>query len=161
MGSGLADEDAQWAFLAETLAEAEDQPVAVWIHKPLFNPGPAETGATAHRYVVPEARDRLLTLFKTARVLLVASGHTHQHRRTRHAGVDYVWCPSTGYVLKSAALQPVIGTKEVGFVDYSFAPDGVTVAIRRVPAMVDHDIADFPDAYGEYGWPAKPALAKA
>lgn len=157
-GSGLSDEEEQWAFLEEALADAERQPVAVWIHKPLFNADPAESGETAYRYVVPAARDRLLALFATARVMLVASGHTHQHRRTRVAGIDYVWCPSTGFVLKSAALQPAIGTKEVGFVDYGFAPDGVTIAIRRVPAMIDHDIADFPNAYGDHGWPPKPAL---
>jgi 3',5'-cyclic AMP phosphodiesterase CpdA len=158
LGSALPDEDAQWAFLAEALDEAEERPIAVWIHKPLLNRDPGETGETAYRYVVPAARDRLLALFATAPVKLVASGHTHQHRRTRTAGIDFVWGPSSGFVLKSAAMQPVIGTKEVGFVDYSFAPDGVaTVAIRRVPAMLDHDIADFPNAYREHGWPPKPA----
>jgi 3',5'-cyclic AMP phosphodiesterase CpdA len=161
-GSQLPDEDAQWAFLAEALDEAEDRPIAVWIHKPLLNKDPAETGETAYRYVVPAARDRLLALFASAPVKLVASGHTHQHRRTRVAGIEFVWCPSTGFVLKSAAMQPVIGTKEVGFVDYSFAPDGsVSIAIRRLPTMIDHDIADFPNAYGDYGWPPKPAAQTA
>ena len=47
------------------------------------------------------------------------------------------------------ALQPRIGTKEVGLVEYEF--DGVEVAVRFVtPAGAQHlDIVDVPGAYGD------------
>lgn len=144
--SGLPVEQAQWAFLENTLANAGTAPVALFGHKPLFRDEPGETGGAAHRYVPPGPRTRLLDLMQTADVRLVACGHVHQHREFEFDGVRHVWGPSTAFVLPDD-LQPRIGTKAVGMVAYEF--DGSEVSCRFVQAngMVDTLITDVP-AYG-------------
>ena len=146
LGSGLAAEDAQWSFLASAAAQAKTRPVALFVHKPLFNRDPAETEVN-HRYVTPESRRRIRKTLGDANVKLVASGHLHQHRRHRVGEIDYCWAPSTAYVL-SDRRQPVIGTKRVGYIDYTFDDTRVTVTIVEPPGVVTHDLDDFPEAYG-------------
>jgi 3',5'-cyclic-AMP phosphodiesterase len=43
LGSGLAAEDEQWSFLASAKARVGRRPVALFVHKPLFNERPTET----------------------------------------------------------------------------------------------------------------------
>jgi len=62
--------------------------------------------------------------------------------------VCHVWAPSTAFILPDE-LQPRIGTKEVGLVEYDF--EGTEVAVRFVtPAGAQHlDLSDVPGAYGD------------
>ncbi|HYM31780.1 MAG TPA: metallophosphoesterase [Candidatus Cybelea sp.] len=146
MGSGLADEAAQWSFLAGAVAMAGRRPIALFIHKPLFNEHVAEKEVVG-RYVPPEQRRRLDDVLRGANVKLVASGHVHQHRHRNVAGVDYCWAPSTAFVLPDR-LQPCIGTKRVGYVAYTFAEDEVAIEIVEAPELTNHDLDDFPEVFG-------------
>lgn len=146
-GTGLDAEATQWTFLADALADAGARPVALFLHKPLMKDDPGEAIAAAHRYVPAAARDRLLRAFGAARVRLVACGHVHQHRVLRHAGIDHVWCPSTAFVLPDD-LQPRIGEKAVGFVEYRFDGDDVAIRVGRAEGMRDMLLTDVP-AYGD------------
>lgn len=148
LGSGLPAEDAQWAFLEQAFSRAGDRPVALFLHKPLFRDTPDEAHEAAGRYVLRGPRARLLGLARQARLRLVACGHVHQHRMFEHEGVCHVWAPSTAFILPDA-MQPRIGTKEVGLVEYVF--DGTGVTVRFVtPAGARHlDLVDVPGAYGD------------
>jgi len=70
---------------------------------------------------------------------LVASGHVHQRRDFTYSHTRHVWAPSAGFIL-SDARQEVIGTKEVGMVEYRFRPDGFEVLHVRAPGQVDVDV---------------------
>ncbi len=148
LGSGLPAEDAQWAFLEQAFAEAGERPVALFLHKPLFRDTPDEEHEASGRYVLRGPRAQLLSLMRKANLRLVACGHVHQHRMFEHEGVRHVWAPSTAFVLPDA-MQPRIGTKEVGLVEYEF--NGTEVAVRFVtPSGAQHlDIVDVPGAYGD------------
>lgn len=146
LGSGLAAENEQWSFLSSVAARAKSRPVAVFVHKPLFNRDPAETEVN-HRYVTPDSRRRLDESLAGVNVRLVASGHLHQHRRHHVAGIDYCWAPSTAYVLADRR-QPVIGTKRVGYIEYVFDDGHVAGTIVEPPGLVTLDLDDFPEAYG-------------
>jgi 3',5'-cyclic AMP phosphodiesterase CpdA len=148
LGSGLPAESDQWAFLEQAFALAGDRPVALFMHKPLFRDTPDEAHEAAGRYVLRGPRARLLGLARQADLRLVACGHVHQHRMFEHEGVRHVWAPSTAFILPDA-MQPRIGTKEVGLVEYDF--DGTGVAVRFVtPAGARHlDLVDVPGAYGD------------
>jgi 3',5'-cyclic AMP phosphodiesterase CpdA len=146
LGSGLPAEDEQWAFLASVPARAATRAIAVFVHKPLFDRHPAEDDVN-QRYVTPEHRHRLLDLLGRANLQLVASGHVHQHRRHRLNEVDHCWAPSTAYVLPDR-LQPRLGDKRVGYVDYVFHPAHVDVTVVETPELTHHDLDDFPLAYG-------------
>jgi 3',5'-cyclic AMP phosphodiesterase CpdA len=148
LGSGLPAESDQWAFLEQAFTLAGGRPVALFLHKPLFRDTPNEAHEAAGRYVLRGPRARLLGLARQADLRLVACGHVHQHRMFEHEGVRHVWAPSTAFILPDA-MQPRIGTKAVGLVEYDF--DGADVAVRFVtPAGARHlDLFDVPGAYGD------------
>jgi 3',5'-cyclic AMP phosphodiesterase CpdA len=137
-GSGLAAEEEQWSFLATTAGEAGARPVALFLHKPLFDRHPGETD-TGHRYVTPVNRHRLGEVLRAPAVRLVASGHVHQHRRWHVGDVEYCWAPSTAFVI-SDARQPRIGVKRLGYVEYTFRDDRVDVEVVEPSALVNHDL---------------------
>ena len=148
LGSGLADEDTQWAFIESAVARSAGRPVAVFVHKPLFRDHADETGIDG-RYVPPAPRRRLAQALHGADVRLVASGHVHQHRRHRVQGIEHAWAPSTAFVLPDSR-QPRIGVKRVGFLIYTFDATDVRIEIVEPPELTNHDRDDFPDLYAAH-----------
>jgi len=145
LGSGLRAEAEQWSFLASVPADAGQRPVAIFIHKPLFNHDPTE-GDVNHRYVTPEGRRRLGDVLENVNVRLIASGHVHQHQVRRVADVAHSWAPSTAYLLPQRK-QPRLGTKRVGYVAYTFRPIDLDIDVVEAPELTNHDLDDFPFAY--------------
>jgi 3',5'-cyclic AMP phosphodiesterase CpdA len=141
MNSGLACEAEQFDWLASQLAGVNGKPVALFLHKPLYlnAPGDPELAASAIRYVPQPARSRLVQMFDTVDLRLVASGHVHQRRDFTFRHVRHVWAPSVGFII-SDARQERIGLKEVGLVEYRFQPDAFEVLHVRVPGLVDVDL---------------------
>jgi len=131
MGSGLAAEEVQWAWLAGVVAAAGDRPVMVAIHKPM-----SVTPSGGQRALVPAGRRRLAAALAPVRVRVVVSGHLHQYRLAVESGAAVVWAPSTCFV--SRGPSPFGGVKTVGAVDYRIDGDSITWRLLRPPAMVDH-----------------------
>ena len=127
MGSGLDDEEHQWADLAAWL-DAAPGPAVLFVHKPTFLDDPAEP-REEFRYLQDPARSRLLDLLADSTVVLVASGHTHQHRRTVVGGRTWSWAPSTAFVMPPDR-QPLLGQRVVGAVEIIL--DGNTAETRLV-----------------------------
>jgi 3',5'-cyclic AMP phosphodiesterase CpdA len=141
MNTGLASEAGQFDWLASQLSSSNGQPVALFLHKPLFlnSPDDPELPATAIRYVPMPARSRLIEMLRTADLRLVASGHVHQRQDFTFGRVRHVWAPSAGFII-SDARQEMIGIKEVGLVEYRFQPDGFEVRHVRAPGQIDVDL---------------------
>ncbi len=133
LGTGHAEEDAQFAWLEATLNTA--LPVALFLHKPLFIEDPAE-GPHGYWTVTPEPRRRLMSLMAGANVRLVASGHLHVHRQFRHGDIDYVWGPAASFVCGDS--QPDLGgARSLGAVEHVFGPDSVTSRFIRPEGLED------------------------
>jgi 3',5'-cyclic AMP phosphodiesterase CpdA len=141
MNTGLASEAEQFDWLTSQLSGARGKPVALFLHKPLFLdlPDDPELPATAIRYVPMPARRRLVEMFGTVDLRLVASGHVHQRRDFTYSRVRHIWTPSTGFII-SDARQELIGIKEVGLVEYRFQPDSFEVLHIRAPGQTDVDL---------------------
>jgi 3',5'-cyclic AMP phosphodiesterase CpdA len=139
-GSGLVAEAEQWAFVAAAATLAGSRPIALFVHKPLFEEDPGEADVN-HRFVPPAHRGRLMALLGPG-LRLVASGHVHQHRHRRVGAVDHWWAPSTAFVF-SDHRQPRLGTKRVGYVDFVFDDDEVAVRIVEPPELSNHEIEEF------------------
>jgi 3',5'-cyclic AMP phosphodiesterase CpdA len=141
MNTGLAGEAEQFDWLASQLSSSNGQPVALFLHKPLFlnSPDDPELAATSIRYVPMPARSRLVEMLRAVDLRLVASGHVHQRRDFTYCHVRHVWAPSAGFII-SDAKQEVIGIKEVGLVEYRFQPDGFEVRHVRAPGQIDVDL---------------------
>jgi 3',5'-cyclic AMP phosphodiesterase CpdA len=138
MNTSLASEAEQFDWLAKQLAHAGGKPVALFIHKPLYlhSPEDAELAATAIRYVPMPARIHLVEMLRAVDLRLVASGHVHQRRDFTFGHIRHVWAPSVGFIIPDK-MQDVIGSKEVGLVEYRFQPDSFEVRPVRAPGQVD------------------------
>lgn len=145
-GSGLAQEEQQWQWLANEVAALRGRPIALFLHKPLFLRHPDDEPVT-HRYVPSAPRRRLLALLDGTRLRLVASGHVHQHRLFYAGPVLHAWCPSSAYILPNG-FQPVLGTKAVGYMLYHLEGDTVTAQVCTPRSMTNNDLIDFPQPYG-------------
>jgi 3',5'-cyclic AMP phosphodiesterase CpdA len=141
MNTGLASEAEQFDWLASQLSSTHGRPVALFLHKPLYLnlPDDPELPATSIRYVPMPARSRLLEMLRAVDLRLVGSGHVHQRRDFTYGHVRHIWAPSAGFII-SDARQEVIGTKEVGLVEYRFQPDSFEVRHIRAPGQVDVDL---------------------
>jgi 3',5'-cyclic AMP phosphodiesterase CpdA len=141
MNTGLASEAEQYDWLASQLSSADGKPVALFLHKPLYlnSPEDPELAASAIRYIPMPARSRLVEMLRAADLRLVAGGHVHQRRDFTYRHVRHVWAPSAGFII-SDAKQDVIGTKEVGLVEYRFQPDSFEVRHVRAPGQIDVDL---------------------
>jgi len=141
MNTGLASEAEQHDWLASELSSVNGKPVALFLHKPLYlnAPDDPETEGTSIRYIPMPVRGRLIEMLRAVDLRLVASGHVHQRRDFTYGHVRHVWAPSAGFIIPDR-MQEVIGTKEVGLVEYRFQPDSFEVRHVRAPGQIDVDL---------------------
>jgi 3',5'-cyclic AMP phosphodiesterase CpdA len=104
LGSGLPEEEAQWAWLETQLADVQGRPVLLFLHKPLWPPRPEVTGK--NRSIADQARTRLLALPGAMALRAVGSGHLHRFRRRVRPGLLEVWAPSTAYRGRAEDMAP-------------------------------------------------------
>jgi 3',5'-cyclic AMP phosphodiesterase CpdA len=127
-------------WLAGELSRINGNPLALFIHKPLYRhqPDDAELAATSFRYVPQPSRNQLLARLASVDLRLIACGHVHQRRDFTHGRVRHIWAPSSAFVI--GEKQELIGVKEVGHVEYVFRPDSFEVHHTRAAGQVDIDI---------------------
>jgi 3',5'-cyclic AMP phosphodiesterase CpdA len=143
MNTGIESEAEQFDWLTSELSKANGKPVALFLHKPLYlnTPDDPELEASAVRYVPQPRRKDLIETFSAVDLRLVASGHVHQRRDFTFGHTRHVWAPSAGFIIPDR-MQEVIGTKEVGLVEYRFAPDSFEVRHVRAPGQIDVGLDD-------------------
>ena len=135
-GSGLAEEEAQWAWLAAQLEEA-DAPVALFLHKPLFINSLDEAVPTASSLnLAPRAA--LMRLIRSSPVRLVVSGHLHAPRDVTLDGIRFVWAPALSFV---GSPQPG-ATPMVAATSFDFATDAAKVELVPIAGLVAYDLAE-------------------
>jgi len=138
MNTGIPSEYEQEEWLQSQLSGTNGKPIALFLHKPLFlmTPDDPEEPGTAIRYVPQPVRCKLVEMLGAHDVRLVASGHVHQRRDFTYGHARHVWAPSTGFIMPER-IQPVIGAKECGLVEYRFQPDAFEVRHVRATGQID------------------------
>lgn len=139
LGSGMDEEEAQYAWLAHELASLE-KPTALFLHYPLFLDNQSDDEKT-HSVVVPIARQRMLALIDAApMVRLVASGHLHEDRRIERGSVTYQWAPSTAFIASESNHG---GISTAGFLVYRFEDNQFSVERIEPRWIINHDIRNW------------------
>jgi 3',5'-cyclic AMP phosphodiesterase CpdA len=144
LGTGGAEEEAQFAWLDATLA-AHCGPLGLLLHKPLFRDRPEDTEAHI-RYVPSRPRRRLFGLLAGRDLRFVAAGHTHQLRQHSVDGVEHVWTPSAAFCITDA-MQERIGEKVVGTMLLELTPVGHRFSLERPTGLRRLNLLDHPEAY--------------
>lgn len=149
MGSDLDAAAEQEAFIAEAVAGLGDRHLAIFLHKPLFQDSADETEISG-TFVNPAPRDRLRAALGDARPKLVCSGHLHEYREQEKDGARLVWGPAPSFTISDWFLPTHGGVHIVGYVRVALSPDGgVETRLIQPEGLVPHDLADFPQAYGD------------
>jgi hypothetical protein len=136
------------SWLAATAAEAGDRPVALVLHRPLFQDSPLDE-KPHHRYLPLASRRRLLDLLSGVALRAVLSGHTHQYRDRTVPAVRHVWLPSTAFYLPDE-LQERLGEKVTGLGVLDLTPDGLRFHLVCPEGVVRNSVLDHP-VYPELG----------
>jgi 3',5'-cyclic AMP phosphodiesterase CpdA len=132
MGSALAEEAAQEAFLAEGLAGRDGRAVMVFVHMPPFDADPADQ-AFSTAVIPPAPRRRFLDACAAGGVKVIACGHLHVYRRLRHRGMEIVWAPPTAMVDVRRTQQRRRRFPRPGYVEWRLEPG------RAVHRLVEPD----------------------
>lgn len=129
-GSGLPEEDEQWAWLAKVAAEAAGRSVMLFLHKPLVIDDGTRDGVT----VAAAARDRILGTFPGAALRVVANGHVHRYRRATDGDAMAVWAPSLAF---APAAEPDLkfGPGTSGVVEYTIRGRAIEARFVQVPGI--------------------------
>jgi 3',5'-cyclic AMP phosphodiesterase CpdA len=142
LGTATREETEQWSWLAAAAAEARGRPVALLLHKPLFQDSPLD-GKPHHRYVPLAPRRRLLELLSDVALRVVLSGHTHQYRDRTVEAVRHVWLPSTAFYLPDE-LQERLGEKVTGLGVLDLTPGGLRFHLVCPEGVVRNSALDHP-----------------
>ena len=76
-------------------------------------------------------------MFDKVDLRLIASGHIHQRRDVTFGRVRHVWAPSVSFTIPDR-IQPVIGVKQTGLIEYRFAPDCFEVRHVKATGQADY-----------------------
>lgn len=138
--SGLEAEAEQWTLLEAALADANNQQLAIWVHKPLFVRDPADSGRMLTA-LFPEGRARLLALCERHGVRLVASGHLHRYRRLAVGGTRLIWAPATSFLMGRRKGLP--GSARLGYMRYRFGRTSFTARLVEPPLFLNLDVRNW------------------
>jgi 3',5'-cyclic AMP phosphodiesterase CpdA len=141
IGSGLAEERAQHAWLLEAFSRARGRSLGLFMHKPLY----IDHGAGDAEWTIdPAERSGYRALFMETGVRFIASGHLHRSRAYAADAMTHIWAPSCAFAY--AADLP--GDPDLGFAVLDLSDDG-SVAARfvRPGGLIDHDYAALKGAH--------------
>jgi len=128
LGSGLAEESAQWQWLEGELAAPGSRRVLLFCHKPLWLP---RTGPSPAALTVPGQARQRLTGLAGDRLAAVGSGHLHRYRRRprpERPEILEVWGPSTGSIGQTETESPYF--EQLGVVEWRLDGGGVNAWFR-------------------------------
>jgi len=134
MGTGLAEEAAQAAFIEEVAAGAGDRRIALFLHKPVFVTS-RDDPTFDYWSVPPHARHALAPLLDHKALCLVASGHLHLHHRFARGGVRYAWAPPISFVVDPREQAGLPGERLCGALLHRLGDHGVETELLAPPGM--------------------------
>lgn len=98
LGADSPEEEEQFDWLEDALANAGARRIAVFAHKPLFVDA-ADEGETGYWSIRPAPRKKLLDLFAEYDVALHASGHLHRAWQGTHNNTNLIWAPASSFIV--------------------------------------------------------------
>lgn len=142
VGSGLPQEEEQFAWIDEQIASLGDRYLAIFSHQPFYIDAPDNKELT-YWTVDPSGWDRLDALMHHPQLRLIASGHLHQQRSAKRGKVNLEWCSSIAFTTTDELVPEMGGAREVGYMEHRFSDDGtVTSNVLKVDGFVDNHLED-------------------
>ena len=136
MGSGMAADAEQAAWLADIVNESAGRRLAVFLHKPFFlEQAPKASHADKATYtawtVSLKGREDYTFLLNHPALRLVSSGHLHSHRVQRMGNVDHVWAPSLSFRFVDNLQSAIPATPSVGMLSIALGEEQAIVRLLQ------------------------------
>ncbi|PQO22129.1 hypothetical protein C2I36_14590 [Rhodobacteraceae bacterium WD3A24] len=149
-GTGLPEEEAQNAFIANELGRADAPPTILVTHKPLFS---EPQGCARPGRAIPQAHSAWLRrLLTRAGVGHVLSGHMHRYKAYVDAGITHVWAPSTAFISTHASHADRGGEAVLGLLCHDIDAHGVTTRFVDDCRLITSDIRNWALPRGNALW---------
>jgi 3',5'-cyclic AMP phosphodiesterase CpdA len=132
----------QFRWLGECVREAGKRPVALMLHKPLFQ-NSREDAAPHIRYVPLGPRRRLLELLAGLNLQIVLSGHVYQYLDRVIDGVRHIWIPSTAFLFPDT-IQERLGEKVTGLGLLELSGEGYRFDLMRPDGLMLNNVVEQP-----------------
>jgi hypothetical protein len=110
--------------------EVVGKSLILFLHKPLWFQGGARAGIT----ITDADRERLISVFSTARLRVVANGHVHRYRQAHERQILSVWAPSLAFASPPDPASG-FGPSSSGIVEYFIDGENIEVNFRSVPGV--------------------------
>lgn len=133
LGTGLARETDQAAWLESELAAHRNRAIGIFTHKPLFFPREVDAGTPRSIFLPRGVRARMFSLISRSGVRFVASGHLHKFLDIGAGGVRWLWAPATAY---KSGLNIGVGQPALGFIKMRLGAEEVSADLCVPEGMV-------------------------
>ncbi|QEE43622.1 metallophosphoesterase (plasmid) [Rhizobium sp. WL3] len=142
IGSGHIEEEAQFAWLSESLANRNGRRAVIFAHKPLFVDDPNE-GDTGYWGAPPRQRREIIDLLTAHQVALFASGHLHWAWQGRLGVTQLVWAPPTSFIIDKLERE-MPGSRLIGAAIHRLgqAVESELVSVAGTTAHVLDEVID-------------------
>jgi len=114
LSTGLAEEDAQWRMVEQSLSSADGRRIIMFLHQPLFMHDWDEIDRPAWA-VLDQSRQRLKALFVDHGVELIICAHVHRAQVLDEPGMPkIVWTPATSFLSRNESMPQQSGAEMLG-----------------------------------------------
>ncbi|MGF1425346.1 metallophosphoesterase family protein [Kitasatospora sp. LaBMicrA B282] len=145
LGNGLPEEDEQWRRLEE-MAEAVGTRSIMMFQHTSFRTGAMGSDGRPGCLAVAD-RERLLEIFRSARLLGTANGDVHRYRKVWHDTAFELWAPATGFLVhREESVKLPAGLEQLGVVLYEFRDGEVTATFQTTPGLEEVEVGGFPES---------------
>ncbi|MCX5512814.1 hypothetical protein C3941_03035 [Kaistia algarum] len=142
LGTGLAEETDQWAFLEDALTSGDRRPV-LFTHQPLFLKHWDE-GDRPYWAIAGEPRRRLREQLTRSGAVAAVSAHIHRALALIHSdGPSIIWAPATSFLTRDVSMPAQDGTALTGVTFLDLAEAGLSVGFDPIPSLETFYIEDF------------------
>jgi 3',5'-cyclic AMP phosphodiesterase CpdA len=142
LGTGLPEEKEQWCRLEQLGPLVKDKRLLLFQHKSFWTTYCGSTGRQGA--INPDDAERVLEIFRSARLLGVANGDTHRYRKVWSGERFELWAPSTAFLVHRAESQKLpVGLEQLGVTLLEFTGEQLKVTFQTAQDLEEVEVGQF------------------
>ncbi|HEX8049322.1 metallophosphoesterase [Rhizobium sp.] len=142
IGTGLAEEDAQWRALEDTLATRGSRKPVLFTHMPLFLNDWEEADRPAWA-LMTEGRNRLRRLIREHSVCAVVTGHMHRTVQIEMCETRMIWCAASSFLTYDHSMPEQPGSALLGLTILTLGDEEVDAGFVELDDLMISRIEDY------------------
>lgn len=142
IGTGLDEEEAQWAALANALATCGSRKPVLFTHMPLFLTDWAEDDRPAWA-LMSEGRERLRGLIKEHGIRSVVTGHMHRTIQFDTPETRMIWCAASSFLTYDQSMPEQPGAALLGLTILTGGDQDIDAEFVEIDDLMVSRIEDY------------------